>query len=126
MGESKVKKKRKRKNRSYSLEFKLDAVQRLLSGERTMIVCHLLEIRKSLLYYWLNRYRKQVLERMGLASQSVEQTESALEVAMSRVAELERKVGQQEMEVDFLRKAFERVRESRQSNNNTGGTASAK
>jgi len=123
-----VKKTRKRKSRSYSLEFKLDAVQRLLSGERTMAVCHLLDIGKSLLYYWLKRYRKEALERMGLAvqAQAEEERESPLQLATKRIAELERKVGQQQMDVDFLRKAFERVRESRQSSNNDGGTASTK
>jgi len=126
MGESKVKKKRKRENRSYSLDFKLDAVQRLLTGERTMIVCQLLGVGRNLLYYWLKRYRMQALERMGIASKLEEPAESPLEAATKRIAELERKVGQQQMEVDFLRKAFERVRESRQNSSNTGGTASAK
>jgi len=89
-GVAKVKKTRKRKSRSYSLEFKLDAVQRLLSGERTMAVCHLLDIGKSLLYYWLKRYRKEALERMGLAvqAQAEEERESPLQLATKRIAEL--------------------------------------
>jgi transposase-like protein len=110
----------------YSLEFKLDAVQRLLAGERMSILCQVLEIGRNLLYYWLKRYRKQVLERMGLAAQAEEQRESPLEVATKRITELERKVGQQQMDVDFLRRAFERVKESHQSNSNAGGTASTK
>jgi transposase len=123
-----VKKTRKRKNRSYSLEFKLDVVQRLLAGERMVAVCHLFEVSRNNLYYWLKRYRKQALERMGLTTQALEdcRKESQIEAAKKRIGELERKVGQQQMEVDFLRKAFERVRELRQSNSKAGGTASTK
>jgi transposase-like protein len=90
------------------------------------ILCGVLGIGRNHLYYWLKRYRKEALERMGLAAQSEEEKESPLEVATKRIAELERKVGQQQMDVDFLRRAFERVRESRQSSNNNGGTASTK
>jgi len=41
-----------------------------------------------------------------------------------RIAELERKIGQQALDLDFLTRAFKRVKESRQKNTGTGATAS--
>jgi hypothetical protein len=40
------------------------------------------------------------------------------------VAELERKIGQQALDIDFLGRAFKRVRESRRKNTAAGATAS--
>jgi hypothetical protein len=48
----------------------------------------------------------------------------ALAQTQMQAAELERKVGQQAMQIDFLARAFKRVKESRQNNGATGGTAS--
>ena len=42
----------------------------------------------------------------------------------ARIRDLERKVGQQAMVIDFLRKAFKRVKELRQPSKGPGGTAS--
>jgi len=41
-----------------------------------------------------------------------------------RIAELERKVGQQALEIDFLARAFKRVKEDRQRNTTAGDPAS--
>jgi uncharacterized coiled-coil protein SlyX len=41
-----------------------------------------------------------------------------------RIRELERKVGQQAMVIDFLQKACKRVKELRQPSKGPGGTAS--
>src|SRR6476661_132716 len=46
------------------------------------------------------------------------------ELARQRVAELEQKVGRQALELDFLRRAFERVKDLRQPNTGCGASAS--
>jgi|SRR5580658_6605878 transposase len=130
MGGVEVKKKqRTRQNRVYSLEFKVTAVQRMLSGESVVALSRVLEVHPNLLYYWLKRYRKQGAERLrGPGRPSMEECHEVVatpgEEAARRMAELERKVGRQSLEVDFLKKAFKRVKESRQRSTQPGGTAS--
>jgi len=40
------------------------------------------------------------------------------------VADLERKIGQQALDIDFLRRAFKRVKDARRKNIEPGATAS--
>lgn len=124
-----VKKKRRSKNRVYSLEFKLSALERILRGEDIRGLSRILEVPRSLLYYWLERYRQEATERLrgpGRPAFDPERrvAQSDAELVSQRAAELERKVGQQEVEIDFLRKAFERVKELRRPGIGSGGTAS--
>ena len=120
-------KKKRKATRRYSKEFKLEAVARLVGGENLVGLSRILGIHRNVLYYWLERYQEGVELRgpgKPAGGLSVPVTETAMESAARRIAELERKVGQQTVEVDFLRRAFERVRELRQMNNGAGGTAS--
>ena len=48
-----------------------------------------------------------------------------LELARIRIAELERKVGQQQVDLDFFTGALRRIEASRQPNDGAGGTASS-
>ena len=93
-----------------------------------MELCRLLQVRRSLLYYWLERYRKEATAPLGgdnaAEEAAVEQNESPARGAAKRIAELERKVGQQTLEVDFLRRAFKRVKEPRQASSELGAPAS--
>jgi transposase-like protein len=121
--------KEKQKYRKYSVEFKVEAVQRMLAGENIKGLSRVLDVPRSQLYAWLDRYRAQGAERLrGPGRPSFEEAVQILatpaEVAAKRIVELERKVGQQTLEVDFLKKACERVKESRQRSNAAGGTAS--
>jgi transposase len=122
--------KKQRKYRSRTLEFKVDAVQRMLAGENIRALGRILEVPRSVLYRWLDQYREQAMERLrgpgrpraDIASEPVGETPA--ETAAKRIAELERKVGQQTLEVDFLKKAFKRVKELRQRSTAPGETAS--
>jgi transposase len=121
--------KKRRKPRVYSLEFKVEAVRRICAGQNVLALSRVLKVPRSMLYYWLDRYRDQGVERLRAPGRPTLEENVALQLtpaeeAARRIAELERKVGQQSLEVDFLRKAFKRVKESRQKNNGDGGTAS--
>lgn len=119
-------KKRRRRNRRYSLDFKIEAVARVLGGEPAAVVARDLKVWPSVLYQWLERHRRagaKLLRGPGRPSgEGLELSET--ELAARRIAELERKVGQQEADLDFLRRAFERVKELRQRSTNSGGAAS--
>ena len=119
--------KKRRKQRAYSLEFKLEAVKRLLAGEGSRALSRTLDVRTSVLYRWLDKYRDAVGQRLqggGEVEAPIENTPA--EPARQRVAELEQKVGRQALELDFLRKAFERVKDLRQPSSGCGGSASTR
>jgi transposase-like protein len=113
--------KQKEGAREYGAEFKLRAVQRALAGERIATIADELGIRRKLIYSWKDRYAER--GEAGLAAprgrprklaepQPPHEPSTArgeLLAARRRIAELERKVGQQELELDFFEQVLQRV-----------------
>jgi transposase len=91
--------------RKFTKEFKQTAVRRLESGQSVAEVARALEVHPSDLHRW----RKELREHGARAFSGV----GKKRVEDSRVAELERKVGQQAMEIDFLKRALQHVEEQR-------------
>jgi len=91
--------------RKFTKEFKQTAVSRLNSGQSAAEVARALEVHPSDLHRW-RRELRQHGERAfsGVGNQRA---------AENRVAELERKIGQQAMEIDFLKRALQHVEEQR-------------
>ncbi len=114
----------KAKQPEYGTEFKLAAVRRVLAGESVRAVAQDLGIRRKRLYVWKDRYAE--LGEAGLAHRRggkprkvVSEDKNGLETrsgrgellaARKRIAELERKVGQQELELDFFGEALRRIK----------------
>lgn len=100
-----------RKQRRYDAEFKERAVARMLRGENVMALSRELEVVRAVLYRWRDIYRAE--GRAGLArsrgrpgpGQEVVRLEP-VDRAAARIAELERLVGQQAVELDFFERAF--------------------
>jgi transposase len=105
------------KQSEYGAELKLEAVRRVLAGERVSAVAQELGIRRKRLYVWKDRYAELgeagLVHRRGgrprkqtVAAPRLEATAGRGELlaARKRIAELERKVGQQELELDFSAK----------------------
>jgi transposase len=91
--------------RKFTKEFKQTAVNRLNSGQSVAEVARALEAHPSDLHRW----RRELQEHgdrafSGAGKRRAEET---------KVAELERKVGQQAMEIDFLKRALQHVEEQR-------------
>ena len=121
--------KKQRKPRVYSLEFKVEAVQRICAGENMVALSRILEVPRSMLYYWLERYRESGVERLRAPGRPTLEPSATLQLtpaeeAAKRIVELEQKVGRQALEVDFLKRAFKRVKETRQPSTNAGESAS--
>ena len=119
------------KNRVFSREFKERVAQRILNGESVSALQQEFEIKRSVLYRWRDAYRKDGaagLQRPPGRPPGIPNpprlASSPEEASARRISELERKIGQQALENDFLRRAFKRVKESRPASNNTGGPAS--
>jgi len=117
----------KKKRIRRTVKFKEGAVQRMLSGEPVAALSRELGVRRSLLYRWREAYRKEGVSGfrpIGRSARSQVSPEKQAAGAEARIQELERKVGRQAMVIDFLRRAFKRVEESRQPSKGNGGTAS--
>ncbi len=113
--------KKKEAAREFSAEFKLSAVQRALAGERIAAIADELGIRRKLIYAWKDRYAEHGEaglaqprgrpRKLGQPQPQHEPTTNRGELlaARQRIAELERKVGQQELELDFFEQVLRRV-----------------
>jgi transposase len=91
--------------RKFTKEFKQEAVRRLNGGQKLAEVARTLEVHPSELHRW--RRELQEHGERAFAGAGKKRAEE------SQVAELERKVGQQAMEIDFLKRALQHVEEQR-------------
>ena len=125
------------KYRVFSTEFKQEVVQRILKGESVNALHLELQIKRSVLYRWRDAFEKEgagaLRPRHGRPRGTIDPPRVVVigevpgdEAAARQIRELERKIGQQAMDIDFLRRAFKRVKESRRSNTGTGATASTR
>jgi transposase-like protein len=120
-----------KKYRVFTGEFKESVAQRILNGESVSALHQEFQIKRSVLYRWRDAYRKEgalglqrPLGRPPGIPNPPRPVGSPEEAAARRVAELERKIGQQALDIDFLRRAFKRVKESRRNNIGAGAKAS--
>ena len=117
--------------RVFSWEFKERVARRILAGESVSALHHELQIKRSVLYRWRDAYRKEGvagLQRVGGRPPGVPNPPRPVgepgAAAARRMAELERKIGQQALDLDFFRRAFKRVKELRRKDAEPGATAS--
>ena len=117
-----MKSKKKRERRT--TKFKERAVQRMLAGEPISELSRELKVRRSLLYRWRDAYRREGVAGFRSMGRPGWSPEKKAQEAEARIAELERKIGQQAIVIDFLQRAFKRVEGSRQPSRGGGETAS--
>ena len=111
------------KRTEYATELKLAAVRRVLAGEGVRAVAGELGVRRKRVYVWKDRYarlgeaglthskggRPRKEATMGALGAEAMAGRGELLAARKRIAELERKVGQQELELDFFVEALRRI-----------------
>ena len=102
--------------RMYSKEFKLAAVQRLERGSSIGEVARAVEVNPNVLHRW----RRELRQGPG----NVFPGQGKQRWAEGRVAELERKIGQQALEIDFLKGCLQRIEEERMLQALTGNPRS--
>jgi len=102
--------------RMFTKEFKLAAVQRLEQGVSLGEVARALEVNPSVLHRWRREFR----QGPGNAFPGNGQRRWS----EGRVAELERKIGQQALEIDFLKGCLQRIEEQRMLQAVTGNPRS--
>lgn len=116
----------KGKRRVFSREFKLSAVQRVLAGESPAAVSGELQVPGGHLYKWCRHYRRGGVDalRPACRPRKIGVADLAAPVdagsARKRISELERKIGQQQLDLDFFRQALRQVGEARQPSDGPG------
>jgi transposase len=103
--------------RKFTREFKVAAVKRLQAGYPVGRVGRELEVKPSQLQVW----RRQLQERPNSAFSG----EGRKRSEESQIAELERKIGQQAMEIDFLKGCLRQIEYLRRSQAETANPLSA-
>jgi len=91
--------------RTFTREFKLAAVRRLEAGVSIAEVARGLEVNPNVLHRWRREFR----QGPGNAFPGQGQRRWS----EGKIAELERKVGQQAMEIDFLKGCLQSIEEQR-------------
>ena len=133
----------KSSHRVFSREFKISIVCRMLAGESVSALSRELKMTRKDLYAWRDRFqaggpdalRGRGRPRKAEAAGSVASADATapvgtpapeLEAARKRIAELECKVGQQQMDLDFFQRALLHVGAPRQPGTKPGATGSTK
>jgi transposase len=91
--------------RKFTKEFKMAALRQIDAGGWIAAVARWCEINPNLLHRW----RKDFQESPGHAFPGLGKKRAD----ENRVAELEQKIGQQALEIDFLKRCLQRIEEQR-------------
>jgi transposase len=103
--------------RQFTQEFKLAAVRRLEQGVSIAEVARGLEVNPNVLHRWRREFRQGPGNPFpGNGKQRWSE---------GRIAELERKIGQQALEIDFLKGCLQRIEEARMLQVSNGNPQSA-
>jgi transposase len=101
------------KGRIFTPEFKLSVVRAGLSGEKSVVqLCREHNLSDSCIHNWEKLYREKgeaafttpTIARNGPATASLSEEEQELLTLRNKVAELERFIGQQAVEISILKK----------------------
>jgi transposase len=108
----------KAKSDRYPTAYKIKAIKRVERGEGVLPVARELGISRKLLHDWIKAWKAHGPEGLNRKPgpkpgprklrpvQTYDDKRSALAQAKARIAELERLVGRQQMDIDFFRKAL--------------------
>src|SRR5262245_39746803 len=115
------------KRRVFGREFKLSAVRRVEAGESVASLSRELGVPQGHLYKWCRHFRQGGAEalrpacrpRKGFGMLDLEPGKDVAR-ARKRISELERKVGQQQLELDFFRRALRQVEGARGPSDGSG------
>ena len=98
--------------RTFTREEKLAAIRRLETGSSIAEVARAFEVNPNVLHRWRREFREGPGNAFpGLGKQQWDDTEQA---------KLERKIGQQTLEIDFLKRSLQRIEEQRRLQALTG------
>jgi transposase-like protein len=106
--------------RKYSDEFRQQALERMKTCDNVTALARELGIRRKWLYEW----RDQAIGRVPDTKPGNQAKPTTQDRERKRIAELERLVARQALEIDFFKGALQRVEELRRKREQISGTAS--
>ena len=120
--------------REHSPEFRIEIAARMVAGENVSALAEKYSLRRSVMYRWRDAYVRSGAAGLsrprgrpkGSATQATKvaaNKKATDDQLRQRIAELERKVGQQAVELDFFRGVSKRLKELPKSRKH-GGDAS--
>ena len=129
----------KRTRRSFSRAFKLNVIERLEAGESGTALALELGVKRTIIYRWRDTWRQGGPEALRSKpgrpakaealemerARGVAAKANDLAEARRQIAELQRKVGQQQLDLDFFKQALRHIEASRQPCIGPGATASS-
>src|SRR5690348_11593190 len=101
----------KKRSRIFSRAFKLSAVRRMMAGENVSALSRELQVLRKDLYYWRTHFRaggpeglrgKGRPKKAQIVPARAKEPPGEVDQARERIAELERKIGQQQVDLDFF------------------------
>ena len=96
-----------RQQRFFSEEFKKSKVKDLVEKRITIVeICKLYGVARSAVYKWLYKYSKDHQKKPIFVVQMESEAQKTMYL-QQQLAELERVVGQKQLEIDFLNKLIE-------------------
>jgi transposase len=126
------------KHRYFREEEKRAAVARVAAGESVTTVARQLGADRRRLYEWYHKHkeggpeglrrvgRPRKEEALGARARSWKEGSGEGAAARRQIAELERKIGQQQVDLDFFRRALRHVEETRRAQAKAGAAASTR
>lgn len=135
----------RKKRRSFTREFKLSALRRMAEADSIVGLARELGVERKLLYCWREQYRNggsEALRRVGRPVRRTAEQDGFFEASgnLPRRADadapegsavpepcieaLQRKIGEQQLELDFFRAALQQVRVRRRGTGAPGEKAS--
>jgi len=129
----------KQERRSFSRELKLKVIERLEAGESGTALAVEFSVKRTIIYRWRDSWREGGAEALrskpgrpaqgeALAmarARGVAAKANDLAEARRQIAELQRKVGQQQLDLDFFKGALRHIEASRRASEAPGATASS-
>jgi len=125
-----------REKKSFSRELKFETVKRMELGESSSALSKELSVKRTMLYRWRDIVRrdgeKAFSGKVGrrpkaetLAREHGAEGATELTQARRKIAELERKIGQQQLDLDFFKQALRLIEAAPKQNIARGATASS-
>ena len=125
--------------RVFRREFKLKIVRRMLAGENVSALAREVKVLRKDLYAWRKRFRSggpealrgrgrppKAVAAVATRSAPAKSVAAAPDASSKRIAELERKIGQQQVELDFFRQALRQVEGARRRSAGSGASRSTR
>jgi transposase len=94
------------RHRSHSIEFKRQVAQEFIGGETLHGLAKRHDVSRTLIRIWVSKYEAGAFDDDAQAAELLQEQEA-------RIAALERLVGRQALELEFLKKEMRSVRSTR-------------